>query len=155
KGAVTPLERTRALPDLSGMSGDQCNAIEFLWRTWDSLLVIRGGAGTGKTTMMRKAIAATGLPVAVVAPSADASRGELREQGFDKANTVASFFDSEEMQEQARGGIIWCDEAGMLSIDELEGLCNAAKKLGARLVLQGDPLQHKSVSRHGNMLNVL
>src|SRR5262249_34585337 len=85
----------------------------------------------------------------------DASRGELWDQGFKDANTVAAFLDKSEMQAKARGGVIWCDEAGLLAIDDLERLCGLAKELDAKLILQGDDRQHKAISRHGNMLNVL
>ena len=105
--------------------------------------------------MMKKAVAGIDRPVVVLAPSADASRGELREQGFQGAETVAQFLGKETMQEKARGGVIWVDEAGMLSVGDLDRLCGLSKELGSRLVLQGDPKQHKAVARHGNMLNVL
>jgi conjugative relaxase-like TrwC/TraI family protein len=158
KGSVRPLGLDVPLPDLSGLGRDQAAAIKHLWRTTSATVLIFGGAGTGKTTMMRDAIAGAGLPVVVLAPSSDASRGELREQGFREANTVAAFLEgggAAAMQEKARGGIIWIDEASLLPIDDLERLCGLSRKLGARLVLQGDPRQHESVARHGNMLNVL
>ena len=44
---------------------------------------------------------------------------------------------------------------GCSPIDDLEQLCAIANALDARVVLQGDPAQHKAVDRHGNMLNVL
>ena len=69
---------------------------------------------------------------------------------------MAAFLGNEAMQEKVRGGgIIWVDEAGMLAIDDLDRLCAVAKSLDARIVLQGDPKQHKAVDRHGNMLTVL
>jgi conjugative relaxase-like TrwC/TraI family protein len=155
RGTMAPLGLGARKPDVSGMSRDQRAALRHVWESTDQVLLIRGGAGTGKTTMMRDAIAGAGKPVVVLAPSADASRGELRQQGFHDANTVAAFLDRPEMQERARGGIVWCDEAGLLPVNDLERLCGIADELGARLVLQGDPLQHKAVARHGNMLNVL
>jgi hypothetical protein len=155
RGSMAPLGVNGQQPDLTGMTHDQKNATRHVWDSRDQVVLIRGGAGTGKTTAMRTAIAGTGKPVVVLAPSSDASRSELREQGFKDADTVAAFLGNEERQEQARGGVIWCDEAGMLAIDDLEALCTVCKNLGAKLVLQGDPLQHKSVARHGNMLNVL
>jgi F0F1-type ATP synthase beta subunit len=53
---------------------------------------IRGGAGTGKTTMMKETVAAIELAdrkVFTFAPSAEASRGVLRtDAGFANAETV-------------------------------------------------------------------
>jgi conjugative relaxase-like TrwC/TraI family protein len=156
RGSMAPLGLGSRQPDLTGMANDQRAAIRHILQSPDQVLLIRGGAGTGKTTMMQRAIAGTGKPVVVLAPSADASRGELRSQGFGDANTVTAFLDRPEMQQQVRGGgVIWCDEAGLLPIADLERLCGIAKELDAKLILQGDDRQHKAVSRHGNMLNVL
>ena len=120
------------------------------------MMLIRGGAGTGKTTMMTPAVARLGCPVALLAPSADASRDQLRKEGFSDADTVAAFLRDDKRQEAvAGGGVIWVDEAGLLAVGDLEKLCDVASRVKARLVLQGDPKQHKSVDRHGNMLEVL
>lgn len=141
---------------LAHLSAEQKAAVLHVWNSSDQLLLIRGGAGTGKTTMMTPALASLGVPVALLAPSADASRTTLRKEGFAAADTVAAFLDRREMQDPLRGGgIIWVDEAGLLTVNDLDRLCAVASKLDARLVLQGDPNQHKSVDRHGNMLNVL
>ncbi len=157
RGTMRPLGRagSDAEAALSGLSADQRGAVLHVWQSPDQVVLIRGGAGTGKTTMMKKAVAGIDRPVVVLAPSADASRGELREQGFQGAETVAQFLARESMHEKARGGVIWVDEAGLLSVGDLDRLCDLSMELGARLVLQGDPLQHKAVARHGNMLNVL
>jgi conjugative relaxase-like TrwC/TraI family protein len=144
-----------AAVNLAGLSDDQRAAVLHAWQSPDQVVLIRGGAGTGKTTMMKKAIAGIDRPVVVLAPSADASRGELREQGFRDAETVAQFLGRKPMQQKARGGVIWVDEAGMLPVADLDRLCALSKELGARLILQGDPKQHKAVTRHGNMLHVL
>lgn len=154
KGVFRPLARGQA-DGLGGLSPEQQTAVRHVWNSADRVILIRGGAGTGKTTMMKPALERLGAPVVLLAPSADASRGQLRKEGFAAANTVAAFLGREEMQARARGGVIWVDEAGLLPVRDLDALCGVAEKLQARLVLQGDPSQHKSVSRHGNMLNVL
>jgi hypothetical protein len=59
------------------------------------------------------------------------------------------------MQNKVRNGVIWVDEAGLLPIKDLSRLTDIAKRQNARIVLQGDPRQHKSVARHGNMFRVL
>jgi conjugative relaxase-like TrwC/TraI family protein len=150
--------RPLAPPDapLDGLSDEQKAAVRHVWRSTDQVMLIRGGAGTGKTTMMTPAIGRIGAPVVLLAPSADASRGQLRQEGFKEANTVAAFLGNKKMQEKLRGGgIIWVDEASLLPIDDLDRLCSVARELEARIVLQGDPSQHKAVQRHGNMLRVL
>src|SRR5205085_861266 len=109
-----------------------------------------GGAGTGKTEADKWVLAGVNKPVAILAPSSDASRGVLRRDGFKEANTVRSFLDDNAWQERIRGGVIWIDEASLLPVADLDHLCGIAKDKNARLVLQGDPKQHKAVSRHGN-----
>ena len=159
KGVFSPLALGRAAGEAGGLarlSPEQRAAVRHVWESTDQVILIRGGAGTGKTTMMTPALAQLGAPVVLLAPSADASRTTLRKEGFAEANTVAAFLDQQAMQEKVRGGgIIWVDEAGLLTIKDLDRLCDVAKSLDARIVLQGDPKQHKAVDRHGNMLTVL
>jgi conjugative relaxase-like TrwC/TraI family protein len=160
RGTCTPLLPERAA-GLEELSQEQQTAVRHVWHSTDRVMLIRGGAGTGKTTMMTPALKFLGAPVGLLAPSSDASRGQLGEKpgntvaAFKDANTVAAFLGSKDMQAKVKRGVIWVDEAGLLAIDDLEKLCGMAKELDARLVLQGDPAQHKAVSRHGNMLQVL
>lgn len=155
KGCFRPLAPGQA-DGLAGLSDEQKAAVRHVWQSSDQIMLVRGGAGTGKTTMMTPAIQKLGCPVALLAPSADASRTVLRKEGFSEADTVAAFLLDEKRQAAvAGGGIIWVDEAGLLAINDLEKLCDVVERLKARLVLQGDPKQHKAVDRHGNMLNVL
>jgi hypothetical protein len=63
------------------LSDEQRNAILHVLHSKDRVAAIRGGAGSGKTTMMREAVAgieAGGQRVFTFAPSAEASRGVLR-----------------------------------------------------------------------------
>ena len=67
-------------------------AIQHVLESTDRVILIRGVAGTGKTTMMSEAteaIEARGKRVFTFAPSACASRGVLRQEGFKDAETVA------------------------------------------------------------------
>jgi conjugative relaxase-like TrwC/TraI family protein len=154
KGAFRPLAAGKT-DGLDGLSREQKAAVRHVWDSTDQLVLIRGGAGTGKTTMMTPALARLGAPVVLLAPSADASRGQLRAEGFSQANTVAAFLASDDMQRQVKAGIIWVDEAGLLPVGDLDRLCGVAKQFDARIVLQGDHRQHTSVQRNGNMLRVL
>jgi conjugative relaxase-like TrwC/TraI family protein len=155
RATFTPLAAGKT-DGLDGLSAEQKAAVRHIRDSTDQVLLIRGGAGTGKTTMMKPALERLDVPAVLLAPSADASRGTLRESGFKDANTVASFLGDEAMQASVQGGgIIYVDEAGLLAIDDLERLCAVADKHDARIVLQGDPSQHEAVDRHGNMLSVL
>jgi conjugative relaxase-like TrwC/TraI family protein len=155
RGTMRPLRDSYPEPDTDTLSPEQQALCRHVWESPDRVILVRGAAGTGKTTAMRSAIAGIDRPVTVLAPSAEASRGVLRREGFMDADTVASFLQSEERQQRARNGVIWVDEAGLMPVKDLSRLTEIARQQNARLVLQGDPKQHKSPARHGNMFGVL
>lgn len=123
----------------------------------DRVTLIRGAAGTGKTTMMQEAVEAlreAGKDVVIVAPTVNASHEVLRSEGFTDAETVARLLKDKEMQERARGQVIWVDEAGLLGTQDMVKLFDLAASVDARLVLSGDRRQHRSVLR-GEPLRLL
>ncbi|HYH63055.1 MAG TPA: AAA family ATPase, partial [Urbifossiella sp.] len=141
--------------DTATLSPEQQALVSHVLTSTDRLVLVVGDAGTGKTKSVRAAFDAIHCPVEMLAPSSDASRGVLRSEGFSKADTVASFLLSPQRQMAVKGGVIWVDEAGLLPIRDLSRLTDVARQQNARIILQGDPKQHRSVVRHGNMMNVL
>jgi conjugative relaxase-like TrwC/TraI family protein len=140
------------------LSQEQRNAVLHVIGSTDRVTAIRGGAGTGKTTMMREAVTAIesgGQKVFTFAPSAEASRGVLRsEAGFANAETVEALLQSSKLQGQLRGKVIWIDEAGLLGARALERVAALAEKENCRIVLSGDTAQHRAVER-GDALRIL
>lgn len=140
------------------LSQEQRNAVIHVIGSTDRVTAIRGGAGTGKTTMMKEAVAAIesgGEKVFTFAPSAEASRGVLRtDAGFANAETVEALLQSSKLQEQIRGQVVWIDEAGLLGARALERVAALAEKQNCRLVLSGDTAQHRAVER-GDALRIL
>ena len=140
------------------LSGEQRNAIRHVLQSTDRVTAIRGGAGTGKTTMMKEAVAAiesSGQKVFTFAPSAEASRGVLRsDAGFANAETVEALLQNTKLQGQVRGQVIWIDEAGLLSVRSLVRVADLAKKENCRIILSGDTAQHRAVER-GDALRIL
>ncbi|WP_157369266.1 MobF family relaxase [Zavarzinella formosa] len=145
----------REAAKMATLSPEQTALVNHILTSADQIILVIGDAGTGKTHAVKSAFQQIDRPVEMLAPSVEASRTVLREAGFTKADTVASFLLSEERQAAVKGGVIWVDEAGLLAIKDLSRLTDIAKQQNARLVLQGDPKQHRSVVRHGNMINVL
>jgi hypothetical protein len=94
-----------------------------------------------------EAIEAVVTRVFTFAPSADASRGVLRHEGFANADTVARLLLDERLQTAVRGQAIWVDEAGLLGTRTMAQVFDLGKKLDARVILSGDPKQHGSVER--------
>jgi conjugative relaxase-like TrwC/TraI family protein len=135
----------------------QARAIEHILTTKDQVSIIMGAAGSGKTTLMTEAvflIEQTGKKVTIVAPSAQASRGTLRDEGFGRAETVAKLLQDEQMQDALKDQVLWVDEAGLLSTKDMTSLLEVAKKQNTRLMLGGDTRQFSSIER-GDSLRIL
>ncbi len=125
-------------------------AVRHVLGSRDRVLIIRGMAGSGKTTLQREigeALAEAGKPVIALAQSVKASREVLRDEAkFANADTVARFLEIKEMQEAARGGVILVDEASQLGTRDMLRVFEMAESVGARVLLVGDRRQHRSVT---------
>jgi ATP-dependent exoDNAse (exonuclease V) alpha subunit len=134
---------------LGGLSAEQRKAAMHILTSRDTVTGIVGKAGTGKTRMMRTTVdaihAQTDKKVFTFAPSAQASRGVLANEGFKDATTLETLLRDEKLQGRVRGQIIWVDEAGLVSSRDMKRLMDVAKKGGSRVVLSGDYTQHASV----------
>jgi conjugative relaxase-like TrwC/TraI family protein len=124
-------------------------AVAHVLGSRDRVMILRGVAGTGKTTLEQEigeALAEVGKPVIAIAQSTKA-RDVLREQaGFATADTVAMFLKDRRMQEAARNGVILVDEASQLGTRDTDQVFRTAEAVGARVVLVGDRRQHRSVT---------
>ncbi|QOJ14153.1 MAG: relaxase domain-containing protein [Planctomycetia bacterium] len=150
RGSCRRLEQTPHTFSREWLNAGQKQAVEHVLGSPDRVIVVRGVAGTGKTTMMQEAveaIEANGRRVFTFAPSADASRGVLRAEGFADADTVARLLKDERMQADIRGQVIWIDEAGLLGTRTMAQVFDLAERLDARVILSGDRRQHGSVER--------
>ena len=139
------------------LSREQRDAALVILNSRDTVTQLRGGAGTGKTRMMQatvKAIESAGTSVFTFAPSADASRGVLRSEGFANAETVEKLLTDREMQSQVKGQVLWIDEAGLLSSRDMKRVFDLASAQDCRVVLSGDSKQHTAVGR-GDALRIL
>ncbi len=115
----------------------------------DLVTIVRGPAGSGKTTLEQEladALAEAERPLVAIAPTTDASRGVLRSEAkIANADTVAMFFKNKELQESARGGVVLVDEASLLGTKDMLHLFDTARQVEARIVLVGDRGQHRAV----------
>ena len=140
-----------------GLSKEQREAALLILGSRDTVTALKGGAGTGKTRMLLstvKAIEDTGKKVFAFAPSAEASRGVQRAEGFAGADTVERLLIDPKMQETVRGQVLLVDEAGLLSVKDMKRLFDVAKQQSARVILAGDTNQHTAVFR-GDGLRIL
>lgn len=102
---------------------------------------------------MKQAVAAIeegGKQVLTFAPSAEASRRVLRDEGFASATTVAELLINTKLQDAITDQVVWIDEASLLGSRQLRQVFDLADKKNARVILSGDwKRQHGSVDRGG------
>jgi conjugative relaxase-like TrwC/TraI family protein len=154
KGKLRPLYLQEPAINLQG---EQFEAVRHVLMTPNRVSIIRGRAGTGKTTLMKEAVSLmekVNKRVILVAPTSQASRGVLREEGFKDATTVASLLQDKELQSSLTHNVLWVDEAGLLGTRDMTALLSLATQKNARLILSGDTRQHASVIR-GDALRIL
>ncbi len=98
------------------LNKEQNQAVQHALSSKDRVIIIEGGAGTGKTTLMKELAQGceqAGKKVFAFAPSAEASRGVLQSEGFEKADTVARLVQDKDLQKQLKNNVLWVDEAGL------------------------------------------
>lgn len=150
RGTCRPLGNPNRPCSRDWFNEGQKAAVRHVLGSRDRVMIIRGVAGTGKTTLEQEigdALAEAGKPVVAIAQSVKASREVLRQEArFADADTVAMFLKNEEMQGSARGGVILVDEASQLGTRDMLEVFNRAEALNARVILVGDRWQHRSVA---------
>lgn len=158
RGQHAPLKAEHSIDD-AALSAEQQDAVKHVLDSTDSVVIVRGRAGVGKTRLMREVVAAiesTGRVVQAAAPTGMATHEVLRGDGFANANaqTVAHLLKNEQLQHDLRGHVLWVDEAGLVSVPDMRRLVTLAERNNIRLLLTGDTRQHRSILR-GDALRLL
>src|SRR3984957_5623944 len=142
---------------LVAASEEQSKAVRHVLASEDFVISFKGPAGAGKTELMSEAVTAieslSGKEVMLLAPSS-ASVEVLRAQGFARANTLQRFELNPELQQAVKGQVLWVDEAGFLSVQQMLKLQEFAIEHHCKLVVMGDTKQHDSV-QWGDALRIL
>ena len=150
RGRFRPLGDPKRPCSREWFNDGQKAAVRHVLGSRDRVMIIRGVAGTGKTTLEQEigeALAEAGKPVVAIAQSVKASREILRQEaGFETADTVAMFLKDKQMQEAARNGVILVDEASQLGTVDMMKVFEVAEQTNARVILVGDRRQHRSVT---------
>ena len=143
-------------PEKKFLNGAQKTAIRELLSSNDGVTVLKGAAGTGKSTLLsevRTGIQKDGKRVFAVAPSTQAAQ-LLKKEGFE-ADTVAALLHNSELLQKIRGGVLIVDEAGMIGTKQFSRILELVTKQKTMLVLSGDTLQHSPPAQHGDALRIL
>jgi conjugative relaxase-like TrwC/TraI family protein len=139
------------------LNAGQRAAVEHIWSSPDRIMLVRGGAGVGKTKGVMaealKGLAAAGHKCFVFTTTI-ATKNDLRAEGL-PAETVQKLLISPEMQAQlGDDAVIFVDEARLLDVASAEKLFDASWKYDWRIVLIGDDKQHSAVKR-GDIFKLL
>lgn len=157
-GRYSPVAKDPEAFENPALSKEQNDAMKHLLTSSDGVILLRGVAGTGKSTLMSQVLEqlrSSGYGVTAVAPTGEASRGAMRAMGVANADTLASFLTKGELQETgSRGSFIWLDEVGQVGTPTFNKFMEKARDLGARVILTGDERQHAPVER-GNVIGLL
>lgn len=131
------------------LNDNQRNSVKHILSSRDKVMILLGDAGTGKTTLMKTVkdgIQANGKTLFAIAPSADASRGALQSKGFKDATTIASFLQSEKIQNIAKDNVLLVDEAALAGTRDINSILKCAQDKNMRVILAGDYKQIPSVN---------
>jgi len=143
------VERFAPLTDRSqhradDLAQDQRSAFNQIIASRDLVTLFRGGAGTGKSYVLRHvqaALEAAGHRTLILAPQRQQVL-DLEKDGFMRGQTVAQFLADESMPERA---VVIVDEAGQIGAGQLLELLDRVKSGGGRVILSGDTRQHGPV----------
>ena len=123
---------------------EQHEALAALVSNRNRVSVFRGGAGTGKSFVLRELVGQicdSGRGVVILAPQRQQVL-DMERDGFPSPMTVASFLAKHELVE---GAAVIVDEAGQVGGKPMLELLRLVAQRNARLVLSGDTRQHGAV----------
>lgn len=131
------------------LNKQQKAAVNHVLKSRDTLSIVMGRAGVGKTSLMEEAaeaIKSNGKDLFVFGPSTG-SREALVENGFAEAQTVEHLVRNEKLHPSLKDQVIWIDEAGLLDVRTMNRVIDIAQEQNCRIVLSGDTRQHNSPTR--------
>jgi conjugative relaxase-like TrwC/TraI family protein len=132
---------------------EQRKALADLVSSIDRVSAFRGGAGTGKSFVLRELVEQIrdgGRGVVVLAPQRQ-QVVEMETARFPSPTTVANFLLKGEL---AEGTVVVVDEAGQIGGKQMLELIRLVCEHNARLVLSGDTRQHGAVEASDAMLAI-
>jgi conjugative relaxase-like TrwC/TraI family protein len=132
---------------------EQRRVLGALLSSINRVSLFRGGAGTGKSFVLREVIreaSAAGRQVVVLAPQRQ-QVVDMEEAGFPSPATVTSFLLKNEL---AQGALVVVDEAGQIGGRQMLELMRLVRQSNARLILSGDTRQHGAVEASDALLAI-
>lgn len=140
-------------PAGSQLDPEQRQALDALLRSTHGISVFRGGAGTGKSFVLRELVdqlRKSGRSVVILAPQRQ-QVVEMEKAGFPSPTTVANFLTKRELADSA---VIVVDEAGQIGGRQMLDLVRLSEDRHGRLLLSGDTRQHGAVEASDALLAI-
>lgn len=139
-------------PKFSGiLSDEQQAALSRLLTSRDFITLFRGGAGTGKSFVLKRladGLAANGHSVTVLAPQRQ-QVVDLCRDGLPNPTTVADFLNRQTMPEHS---LVVVDEAGQIGARQMLQLIRVVSARKGRIIFSGDTRQHGPVETSDALL---
>jgi conjugative relaxase-like TrwC/TraI family protein len=144
---------TNPRPVNAALDDEQRNALDALLSSTDTVSVFRGGAGTGKSFVLRELaeqLQQAGRSVVVLAPQRQ-QVVDMEKAGLPSPTTIAHFLLKRELADRA---VIVVDEAGQIGGRQMLELLRLARDCNARVILSGDTRQHGAVEASDALLAI-
>jgi conjugative relaxase-like TrwC/TraI family protein len=135
------------------LDDEQRQALDALLCSNNTVSLFRGGAGTGKSFVLRELvdqIRQSDRRVIVLAPQRQ-QVVDMESAGFPSPTTIANFLIKGEL---AAGAVVVVDEAGQIGGRQMHQLLQLARERNARMILSGDTRQHGAVEASDALLAI-
>jgi conjugative relaxase-like TrwC/TraI family protein len=132
---------------------EQRNTLDALLRSTNTVSLFRGGAGTGKSFVLRELVEQvrqSDRRVIVLAPQRQ-QVVDMESAGFPSPTTIANFLLKGELP---AGAVVVVDEAGQIGGRQMHQLLQLARERNARVILSGDTRQHGAVEASDALLAI-
>jgi conjugative relaxase-like TrwC/TraI family protein len=140
-------------PVKASLDDEQRKALDALLASTDAVSVFRGGAGTGKSYVLRELVEQlleSGRRVVVLAPQRR-QVVDMEKAGLPSPSTVANVLVKGELAWRA---VVVVDEAGQIGGRQMLELLRLARERNARVILSGDTRQHGAVEASDALLAI-
>ena len=135
------------------LDDEQRQALDALLHSTNTVSLFRGGAGTGKSFVLREMvdqIEQSGRRVVVLAPQRQ-QIVDMDSAGFPSPTTIANFLIKGEL---APDSVVVVDEAGQIGGRQMHQLLRLVRERNARVILSGDTRQHGAVEASDALLAI-